>query len=405
MTGEPLETPFQRPISLTGITVALRDDMMNYSSKLLIVVLLIITAGTTASATTFEFNVRGGSQVFSCRISYEVAMAYAGNDALPVNVSVQTTGRVDLESITFESPDRDKIDFREDGKNPPNPDETGLRTAEYKFLANIRQGVEPRNYTVAIVFKYPGQLPVRHSFPLSVGVRSNGKLSVINGLSTPEFFVGRSNNYLIEFQNNFQDYPAKIRSITVLSEPLGLVERTSVSLDDLTIKPLQRGSIGVDLKAAPISFSNLLNGFSDSNQLILQIAYEDGNGRTITDLVQPVKIRMKPSGTTLLIAMFVGGVIGALVKCLRQKKLIWKLDTLLAVFVGPAVAFIAIVAKIKIIAFDISGAYDNPAMLAIISFGAALGGVPILLTLFRSPNQSSAPATTSANSAAAKPVA
>lgn len=378
---------------------------MNYSSKLLILVLLIITTRATASATTFEFNVRGDSQVFACRLSYDVPMAYAGNDALKVNVTVETKGAADLEGITFESPDRNKIDFTEDGKNFATTRETGLRTAEYKFLANIREGIEPKNYTIAIVFKYPGQLPVRNSFTLSVGVRNNGKLNVVNGISTPEFCVGRTNKYQIDLQNNFQDYPTKIRSITVSSDPADVVERTSVSLQDVTIEPLQRKSIPVELKAAPISFSNLLNGFGDSSQLVLQIEYEDGNGRIITDLVQRVKLKMKPSGSTLLIAMFIGGTIGALVKCYREKKRILKLDTLLAVVVGLAVAFVAIVAKIKIMAFDISGGYDNPAMLAIISFGAALGGMPILLSIFKSPNQSSAPTTTSTNSAAPKPVA
>lgn len=379
--------------------------MMNYSPKLLILVLLIITTATTASAKTFEFNVPADSQVFNCRLSYEVPMAYAGNDALKVNVTVETKGAADFESISFETPDRNKIDFTEDGKSFSTTRETGLRTAEYKFLANIREGIEPKNYTVAVVFKYPGQLPLRYSFTLSVGVRNKGKLSVVNGTSTPEFYVGRTNKYQVELQNNFQDYSAKIRSITVSSEPADVVERTSVPFQDLTIESLQQRSIPVELKAAPISFSNLLNGFGDSSELVVQVEYDDGNGRVITDLSQQAKLRMKPSGATLLMAMFIGGAIGALVKCYRQKKRILKLDTLLAVGVGLAVAFIAIVAKIKIMAFDISGGYDNPAMLAIISFGAALGGMPILLSIFRSPNQSNAPTTTSTNSAAPKPVA
>ncbi|HKS10326.1 MAG TPA: hypothetical protein VJS13_12320 [Pyrinomonadaceae bacterium] len=385
---------------------------MNYSSKLLILVLLIITAASTASAKTFEFNVRENNQVFACRLTYDVALAYAGNEALKVTVSVETQGPADLEGISFESSDRNKIDFIEDGKNFSTTRETGLRTAEYSFLANIREGIEPKNYTLAIVFRYPGQLPIRQYFPLCVGVRNKGKLTVVNGSSTPEFYVGKSNKYQIELQNNFQDYATKIRSITVSSEPAGVVEPVSVPFQDVTIEPLQRKSISVDVKAAPISFTNLLNGFGDSSELIVQVDYEDGNGRVITDLRQPVKLRMKPSGATLLLAMLIGGVIGALAKCYRQKERILKLDTLLAIVVGLAVAFVAIVAKIKIMAFDISGGYDNPAMLAIISCGAALGGMPILLSIFRSPNQSSAPAqanapttTPSTNSAAPKPVA
>lgn len=380
--------------------------MMNYSPKLLIPVLLIIAAATTTSATTEEIPpVHGGSQVFELKLYYDAAMAYAGNEALKLNVSVKTVGSVDLESITFESPDRDKIDFREDGKSFSTTKETGLRTGEYKFLANIHDDIEPKNYTVTVDFKYPAQSPVRYSFTLPVGVRNKGKLTVVNGTSTPEFYVGSPNKYQIELQNNFRDYDLKIRSITISSDPAEVVETMSVPLDNLTIGALQQTSIPVTLNTAPISFSNLLNGFGGSSELIMKVAYDDGNGRVITDLNQRVKLRMKPSGATLLMAMIIGGAIGALVKCYRQKRRILKLDTLMAVGVGLAVAFIAIVAKIKIMAFDISGGYDNPAMLAIISFGAALGGMPILLSIFKSSDQSSAPATTSTTSAAPKPVA
>ena len=380
--------------------------MMNYSSKLLIVVLLIITAGTTASATTYEFNVVGGSQVFACRVSYEVELAYAGNEALKLNVSVETNGAADLESIAFESPDRNKIDFKEDGTHFSTTKETGLRTADYTFFANIRDGVEPKKYSVTIVFKYPGQLPVRHSFPLSIGVRNKGKLNVLtDSLNELQFYTGITNRYKIELENNFQDYPANIRSIAIRSVPSDLVQDTTVQLEDLSIGPLQRRSIPVELKIAPMSFSNLLNGFSES-KLILQIAYEDGNGRTITDLEQPVKLRVKPRDRILIVAVFLGVLAGALVKCLWQKLAIWQLDTLKGVLFGLAVAFIALVAKIKIVAFDISGAYDNPAMLAIIGFVAALGGLPILLSIFsKSSNQSSAPAPTNTPNAAAKPAA
>lgn len=383
--------------------------MMNYSSKLLIVVLLIIAAKTTASATTYEFTVSGGSQVFTCSVSYEVELAYAGNEALKLNVSVETKGTDDLESIAFESPDRNKIDFREDGKAFSTTKETGLRTAVYTFFANIREGLEPKKYTVAIVFKYPGELPVRHSFPLSVGVRNKGKLNVLtDSVNTLQFYTGVTNRYKIELENNFQDYPANIRSIAISSVPSDLVQETTVQLQDLSIGPLQRGSIPIELKTAPMSFSNLLNGFSDS-KLILQIAYEDGNGRTITDLEQPVKVRVKPRDRILIVAMFLGVLAGALIKCLWQKIGIWQIDTLKGVLFGLAVAFIALVAKIKIVAFDISGAYDNPAMLAIIGFVAALGGLPILLSIFsKSANQASAPAapaTTGANSGTPKPVA
>ena len=392
------------------MTIALRDGMMDYSSKLLIVVLLIIAAGTTTDAKTYEFPVHGGSQVFACRVSYDLLLAYAGNDHLQVNVSVDTRGPADLESIDLQYSDPEKIYIKPHGKPFSTTSETGLRTTEYKFLANIRPGVEPKDHDVLIIFRYPNQKPIEEHLPFLVGVRNNGKLNVItNGQITPEFCAGADNTYDIEFLNNFQNYSARIRSITVKSDPLGLVQSTIVEPKDLTIKPLQRATLPVNLKTAPISFSNLLNGFSDSSHLVLQIAYDDGNGREITDLVQQVKIRVKPSSTTMVLAMIIGALIGAAVKCYREKNGILKLDTLWAVGIGVAVAFVAIVAKIKIVAFEISGGYDNPAMLGIIGFVAAFGGLPILLSILsKYSNQASAPAAppaTSVNSPAPKPVA
>jgi hypothetical protein len=62
-------------------------------------------------------------------------------------------------------------------------------------------------------------------------------------------------------------------------------------------------------------------------------------------------------------------------------------------------AFIAVVARIKVSAFDFSGDYDNPAMLAIISGFAAFGGIRFLRGKNKSSEETS-PAPTTARSSA-----
>ena len=75
--------------------------------------------------------------------------------------------------------------------------------------------------------------------------------------------------------------------------------------------------------------------------------------------------------------------------------------------IGLVVSFVAVVGRIKIIAFDQMGSYDNPAVIFVIGLAGAVGGAQLLSTFFKSSAASSAPTTTTAQvsaPAAAKPV-
>jgi len=372
---------------------------MNYSSTLLLVVLLIIlVAGTTANAKTFQLEISSGNQVSSAIVSYDPAMAYAGNTRLEITVSVQTTGTVSPVIQGLECAEQPNIRFTLESTSPPTSG-TGLLSTEYKFRANIPEGIDPKNYPITVNFSYTDQKNKSRCFELPVSVRNNGKLSVISdGPGMTEFFTGTVNKYPVEFENKFEDYPTKIKSVTVKSRPLGIVENTTVPLA-IVIDPRQRGSVMLDLPTAPMSFSNLLNGFSDSSELILQVTYEDDNGHVFTDLDHKVKLRVKPRDSILIIAMVIGVVIGAVVKGFWQPEGNMKRAILKAVCIGLGAAFIAVVARIKISAFDFSGDYDNPAMLAIISGFAAFGGIRFLRGKNKSSDETS-PAPTAASSRA-----
>jgi hypothetical protein len=66
------------------------------------------------------------------------------------------------------------------------------------------------------------------------------------------------------------------------------------------------------------------------------------------------------------------------------------------------VSFIAVVGRIKIIAFDQMGSYDNPAVIFVISLAGAVGGAQLLSTFFKA-SSSSAAGTSPPTPAAAKP--
>jgi hypothetical protein len=286
---------------------------------------------------------------------------------------------------------------------------------------DIPEGTEPRIYLVTISLAYPdpNEKNINRTFWLYAGVRNKGKLTAVNDpSSTTEFYTGTKNSFRLELENNFPDYPVNVRSVTVKCDPQGLIEKTTVPVENLTIDALQRGGIDLDLKAAPMSFSTLLSGFSKPPELIVQITYDDSYGRIVTDLEHRVKFKIRPRDRVLVIAMLIGVIIGAILKLylqrLQQQGIINRREVVMAVsitsLIGLVVTFVAIVGKIQVIAFQQTGSYDNPAVIFVISLAAAVGGAQLLSTFFRSSAGSSssaaaAPSATPAAPAAATPSA
>jgi hypothetical protein len=383
--------------------------------KVFVLACLLIAAAGIASARTFPLEkITRGNQEFFGTVSYDVEKAYAGNHNLELSVSLSTKDTTKLDLIKFEAPEQTKIQFREMSNDEVIDPSTGLRTTEYKYLADIPEGTEPRIYLITIAFASAGDKNINRTFWLYAGVRNKGKLSVVtDSTPTTEFYTGATNKYQVQLENNFPDYSVNVRSVTVRSVPAGLIESKTVSTPDMSIDPLQRGVVDLDLKSAPMSFTNLLSGFSDSTKLVLDVTYDDGYGRTVTDLSQDVKVKIRPRDRILVIAMLIGVVIGAILKLylqrLQQQGLITRREVVMAVsitsLIGLVVSFVAVVGRIKIIAFDQMGSYDNPAVIFVISLAGAVGGAQLLSTFFRSgsSSSSSAAAGATAGTAAAKP--
>ena len=391
------------------------------------VVLLVLIAAATAStnARTFPLdNLTRGAQEFFGTVSYEVEKAYAGTESLELIISLSTRGTTNLEVLKLEPPDPTNIVFTQISSNTSTDPQTGLQKSDYKYRVKIAEGTEPRIYLVSISFGSPNEKNISRAFELIVGVRNKGKLAVVSdGVSAAEFYTGSTNKYRLELENNFPQFPVNIRSVTIKSDPLGLIESATVPIQNVTIDSLQRGAIELDLKTAQMSFSNLLSGFSDSPKVIFQISYDDTYGHVVTDLVHPVNVKIRPRDHVLVIAMFIGVFIGAVLKLylqrLQAQGIINGREVIMAVgitsLIGLVVSFVAVVGRIKIIAFDQMGSYDNPAVIFVISLAGAVGGAQLLSTLFKAATGSSAtpanttatpaPPTPTATPAAAKPTA
>ncbi len=368
--------------------------------KCFVLILFIAAAAPSVSARTFPLEkITRGTQEFFGTVSYDVEKAYAGNHNLELTVSLSTREATNLELIKFDPPDPTKIKFTQISSISSMDPATRLQTSEYKYLVDIAEGTEPRIYLVTISFGSPNEKIINRTFWLYIGVRNKGKLSVVSdGVTTAEFYTGSTNKYRLELENNFPDFPVNIRSVTIKSDPLGLIENATVPIENVSIDPAQRGAIELDLKTAPMSFSNLLSGFSDSTKLIVQVTYDDSYGHVITDLVHPVKVKIRPRDRVLIIAMVIGVIIGAVLKLylqrLQQQGVITRREVVIAVgitsLIGLVVSFVAVVGRIKIIAFDQMGSYDNPAVIFVISLAGAVGGAQLLSTFFKSGSSSHA---------------
>jgi hypothetical protein len=373
---------------------------------------VVIAAAATASARTFPLEkITRGTQEFFGTVSYDVEKAYAGNHNLELLISLSTKDTAALELTKLEPPEQTQIQFKEMSNDGFVDPATGLRTSEYKYLADIPEGTEPRIYLITVSFASPGEKNINRTFWLYAGVRNKGKLTVVTDTDNAiQFFTGTGNKYQLQLENNFPDYAVNIKNVTIRSDPSGLIESQTVDISNMSIDPAQRGVIDLDLKTAPMSFTNLLSGFSDSTRLKLDVTYDDGYGRSVTDLSQSVKIKIRPRDRVLVVAMLIGVVIGAILKLylqrLQQQGVITRREVFIAVtitsLIGLVVSFIAVVGRIKIIAFDQMGSYDNPAVIFVISLAGAVGGAQLLSTFFKA-SSSSAAGTSPPTPAAAKP--
>jgi len=385
-------------------------DMKHPQLKAFLLTCLVLACAVTVSARTTTFEITRGAKKYTGEVSYDVEKAYAGAHTLEVNMSVKTQDTVNLELDKFEVPDQTQISFKESSTTPSFDTATGMSTNEYKYLVDIPANTDPRIYVITVKFKYPGDKNISRTFDLYVGVRNKGKLNVVpDTASTAEFLTGVTNPYRLELENNFPDFPVNVRSVSIKSEPAGLIENTTVEVPNLTITPLQRGAIDLNLKVASMGFTNLLSGFSESTKMIVQVSYDDSYGHLITDYTYPIKVKVRPRDRVLVIAMLFGVLIGAIIKLylqrLQQQGIITRREVLVAVavtsFIGLVVSFVAVVGRIKIIAFDQMGSYDNPAVIFIVGLAGAVGGAQLLSTFFKSGTSMSVPAVSSPQSAAA----
>jgi hypothetical protein len=327
--------------------------------------------------------------------SYETANAYVGNTYLQMTVSLKSLKDVGLEVRKCESRDEPRIQCTQEGSPKPG---TELNEMMWQYRISINPGVEPRPFPLTLTFGYHDgtSVPEAQEVQLLVGVTSKGKVRRGDELSQPpEVFTGVNNQLRVKLVNDFSNYPVKIQSITVRSDPDWIIDKSSSQANttpNVTISPGGGAeNIDVHFKVAPVGFSTLLTGFGATPKINLDIVYDDGYGRKVTDFTLPVTVKVRPRDRILVLAMFVGVLAGTFIKFylqrLQETGQITRRQALkfagTTIIIGLIVAVIAMVAKIQIVAFTASGSYDQPLVIFIIAMAGALGGAQILSSWFK----------------------
>ncbi len=329
---------------------------------------------------------------------YDYASAYAGS-TLSLKITVTTDASTHKENLRIDrcvaegssSPIKIEANGSEQRVEPP------ILITDYFYTVTIDASAEPRQHRINLSFQYLKNEVINRFFNLKVGVRSRGKLAVVQeeeDLEAPTFYTGESGSYRLTLRNNFADYPVYITKISVESIPEDLVEFTDNALSEqqLVLKPSEQKKVSLNFKVKSMDFTNLISGFGDSPKLKLTVTYNDGHQREVSDFQHKLNVKIRPRDWVLVSAMLAGVLVGGLIRFylefLARRKKITRREllkfVLYTVIFGMVVTAFALFGKIQIIAFKASGSYDKPMAIFIIGLAGAVGGLQLFVGWYNS---------------------
>jgi hypothetical protein len=356
---------------------------------------LFVVSTLNVDASTCEFPINtSDKKVFYISINYEVEKAYAGNQYFPMEVSITAKDPSDDLTLNDCQPkDAPKLETKLEASEGTRP----------KCVLNIKNDADPRRYRIEFNFIYHFSKP-NQSFTITcllpVGVRTNkdasgnDRVSIKPKANPIEFRASGRNQFLFAIHNNFPDYPAVIKSVTITAsrpELLSNIDVSALNPPANQIDSLQTTHASASFDVAGMSMRDLLLGFPDNARLNFDVTYTDGYGRTISDLHQEFPMTLRPRDRVLYMAILIGVVAGTVIKIylqrLQRQGVIDKREVARAVaitlLIGLVVSAIAFAGQIKITAFELTGSYDKPLVIFIIGLSAALVGAQLLTSWFK----------------------
>lgn len=328
---------------------------------------------------------------------YDHAEAYAGGSpTLKIRI---TSALSDKQRLVIDgcAPEGAASPLRIASINTEESQDGAFHFTDYFYTVAIDANAEPRNYRLNLTLHYPGEEVITRFFSFKVGVRSHGKLSVVQDsedLEPPVFYTGDEDaRYLLTLRNDFPDYVINVTKISVESVPENLIEFTDNALaQPITLKPSEQKRVELHFKVKGMSFTSLISGFGDSPKLKLNVTYNDGYEREVTDFMHKLNVKIRPHDSVLVLAMLAGVLIGGLIRFylefLARRRKITRREmlkfVLYTVIFGMVVTAFAFFGQIQIIAFKTSGSYDRPMALFIIGLAGAVGGLQLFVGWYNS---------------------
>lgn len=343
------------------------------------------------------------NRTFSIEPSYDLAGAVAGKSLL-LRIKLTTASRgedfpeiLDL-PVVDEGNSNNLITFT----SQEHSDDFGgvLLSREYIYDVKLGAMAQPMRYKIKIDVRYLNGGEVMHRFfYLDVGVVSKGRLEVAGeeGDEPPSFttgiFKGREASYDLPLRNSFADYTVFINKVRIQSDPEGLIKTKEISFPDpVILAPAEEKTLPLSFEVLPLSIRNIVRGLANTSKLKVDVTYNDGKERVITDFKPRVKFSVVPSGSVIFAAVTCGLLFGVLIRSILEFMLFKKQITrrglakvlTYSIVFGVLLVVLVVAGKIEIKAFAISGSYDNPLAMLIMGLVGAVLGLQLIIGWFKS---------------------
>ncbi|HKQ54171.1 MAG TPA: hypothetical protein VJT74_17470 [Pyrinomonadaceae bacterium] len=349
-----------------------------------------------------RISIKESYGLFQVDPSYDSADAYAGG-TVSLKITVTTvagspnTKDGKTENLRVDScvPEGSAAQLKIEENGLDKEDKPGFLVTNFFYTVEIDQNAEPRHHRIRLGLQYLNNEILYRSFIFKVGVRSKGKLSVVQDEepNEPTFYTGESNSNQLTLRNDFPDYTVNIKKISVKSIPDDLVEYTDNALADapISLKPSEQKTVQLNFKVKGMDFSKLISGLGEKPKLLLTVTYDDGNKREISDFTHKLAAKFRPRDRVLWMAMLAGVILGAALRYYLQppklsKDCRWrplvKFFCYTVVF-GIFVAALAMLGKVEVGAIKNVGSYDKPLAIFIVGALATIGSLQVIVSLFQ----------------------
>jgi hypothetical protein len=390
---------------------------VKFSSVLLLLVLPVLAINEApaqspkaASDETLTDRVKPvtmGNRSFTISPSYVLEDMTAGcrNSRLTVAITAPSTGPgfLELKGLPVIT-DQDAVDLikitPDDSEDFPGV----IYKREYYFYVNIDPRTEPRRYLIRMALALPGATEniEYRQFNLNVGVNSGGKLTLVPPAENSQvpsfetgFFSGQKHTYQLNLKNSFADYTVSIESIKIHSDPAGLIKPNNFVYENgISLTKGEHKTIPLEFETTALSLRNLLQGLGTTPRIEAEVFYNDGNRRRITDFKPRLAINILPNNLTLVGAVFLGLLVGALIRIALEFKVFGRKVTTTSVLkaVGFSLLFgLALVGfvvigqiEIKTKTLSMSSSYDNPLVMFTLGVIGALAGLQMIISWYKS---------------------